>query len=162
MASHQKYFPKFSDDNSTINGFYVVSNQENDKELIIKGNERVLHARLNDAKFFYNNDLKKPLAELNQKLKNIAVHKDIGSVFEQVARIEDVINTTIRNSKVFSDTDIDNAIKATKVCKADLASEVVTEFPELQGIMGYYYAKNAGYAGGISHKKSIRLSKSCI
>jgi glycyl-tRNA synthetase beta chain len=170
MASHQKYFPRI--DNGEINGFYMVANQKNDEDLIISGNEKVLHARLNDAKFFYENDCKKSFSDLNAKLDNIMVHKDIGTVSEQVTNIIAIITTHIKVANIFPQQDIDHAIEAAKISKADLASEVVAEFPELQGVMGYYYAKINGmneaialaiknqydYEGSISDNASIILA----
>jgi len=150
MKEHQRYFPVFKDGKIT-NKFIVVSNAiSDDYDLIVKGNEKVLRARLSDGLFFYNNDLKNGLSFSG--LKDIVYLDSLGSVFDKVIREKAVIeylenkydkNLTIeidyKNKKEISDT----LNRAIMLSKADLLSEMVYEFTELQGLMGYYYAKAA-------------------
>ena len=138
MKEHQRYFPVFKD-NKLTNKFIVVSNALcNDFSKIIEGNERVLRARLNDALFFYENDLKKGLDI--EGLKNIVYMDKLGSLYDKVKREEKIIEYLAKNYA----GDLEKAKKAVNLAKADLLSEMVYEFTELQGIMGYYYALKKG------------------
>jgi len=138
MKEHQRYFPVFKEGKLT-NKFIVVSNAYTDNfSKIIKGNEKVLRARLNDALFFYNNDLKNGLNI--EGLKNIVYMDNLGSLYDKVKREEKIIEYLAENYNA----DIEKAKKAVNLAKADLLSEMVYEFTELQGIMGYYYALNEG------------------
>ncbi|MDR1285113.1 MAG: glycine--tRNA ligase subunit beta [Campylobacteraceae bacterium] len=150
MKENQRYFPVF-ENNSLSNHFVVVSNAvSNDYILIIKGNEKVLHARLSDALFFYENDLKKGLQ--TEGLKSIVYIEGLGSLYDK-SRREERIGAYIANAnkKAFlaqkddlSEDDLNALLaKALTLAKADLLSEMVGEFPELQGVMGYYYALEA-------------------
>ncbi|MDR3177764.1 MAG: glycine--tRNA ligase subunit beta [Campylobacteraceae bacterium] len=147
MKENQRYFPVFENDKLT-NHFVVVSNAvSNDYILIIKGNEKVLHARLSDALFFYENDLKKGLQ--TEGLKSIVYIEGLGSLYDK-SRREERIGAYLANinKKAFlaqredlSEDELDALLdRALTLAKADLLSEMVGEFPELQGIVGYYYA----------------------
>lgn len=150
MKEHQRYFPVFKD-GVLHNGFVVVSNAKTeDFSQVIAGNERVLKPRLADAVFFYENDLKRGLNP--EGLKDILFMDGLGSMYEKSLR-ESLIATTL--TEVYSDTlekefhkDMGElkalAERAAMLAKADLLSEMVYEFPELQGVMGYYYAKAQG------------------
>ncbi len=151
MKEHQRYFPVFENGEVT-NKFIVVSNAiSKDYDLIVKGNEKVLRARLSDGLFFYDNDLRNGLSFSG--LKNVVFLDGLGSVFDKVIREKAVIeylenkyekNLSIeidyKNKKEIQDT----LNRAIMLSKADLLSEMVYEFTELQGLMGYYYAKAAG------------------
>ncbi|GAX87419.1 glycyl-tRNA synthetase beta chain [Lebetimonas natsushimae] len=138
MKEHQRYFPVFKDGKLT-NAFVVVSNAYTDNfSKIINGNERVLRARLSDALFFYQNDLKNGLSI--EGLKDIVYMDNLGSLYDKVKR-EEKIAEILANK---FNTDKEKLIKAINLAKADLLTEMVYEFTELQGIMGYYYAKAAG------------------
>jgi glycyl-tRNA synthetase beta chain len=151
MKEHQRYFPVFKDGEVT-NKFIVVSNAiSNDYDLIVKGNEKVLRARLADGLFFYDNDLRDGLSFSG--LKDVVFLDGLGSVFDKVIREKAVIEylenkyeknlgieIDYKNKKEISDT----LNRAIMIGKADLLSEMVYEFTELQGLMGYYYAKAAG------------------
>ena len=138
MKEHQRYFPVFKDGKLT-NNFIVVSNAyTNDFSKIIAGNEKVLRARLSDALFFYENDLKNGLSI--EGLKNIVYMDKLGSVYDKVKREEKIIEYLAKNYK----GDLQKAKKAVNLAKADLLTEMVYEFTELQGIMGYYYALKEG------------------
>ncbi len=150
MKEHQRYFPVFK--NGLLhNGFVVVSNAKTDDfSQVIAGNERVLKPRLADAMFFYENDLRRGLSF--EGLKNIVFMDGLGTMYDKSVR-ESVITTTL--SEVYVDRleaetgkDLGEikalAERAAMLSKADLLSEMVYEFTELQGIMGYYYAKALG------------------
>ncbi|MEO1923192.1 MAG: glycine--tRNA ligase subunit beta [Nautiliaceae bacterium] len=138
MKEHQRYFPVYKDGKLT-NAFVVVSNAYTDDfSKIIKGNEKVLKARLSDALFFYENDLKNGLNI--EGLKDIVYMDNLGSVYDKVKR-EEIIGEYL--AKKFN-KDTKKINKAIHLAKADLLTEMVYEFTELQGIMGYYYAKKEG------------------
>ncbi len=150
MKENQRYFPVF-DHEKLVNHFVVVSNAISmDYILIIKGNEKVLRARLSDALFFYENDLKKGLS--NEGLKSIVFLEKLGTLYDKSVREERIASYIAKiNRDEFLTERIDlkkEDLKAllsrsVMLAKADLLSEVVYEFPELQGVMGYYYAKAA-------------------
>ena len=139
MKEHQRYFPVFKD-GKLINKFVVVSNAlTDDFTKVIDGNETVLRPRLADGLFFYHNDLKNGL---NTKgLEKVAFFKGLGSVSDKIDRERKIAN--ILFSKYKPDALEDDLNRAINLAKADLMSEMVYEFTELQGLMGYYYAKEA-------------------
>jgi glycyl-tRNA synthetase beta chain len=139
MRTHQKYFslrdPKTG---KMANRFALVANmiaKDGGKE-IVAGNERVLRARLSDAKFFWDEDRKHSLESRVEKLKGIVFHAKLGTQFERVERIEKLAGEIA--AKIGAD--VEKAKRAARLAKADLTSGVVGEFPELQGVMGRYYA----------------------
>jgi glycyl-tRNA synthetase beta chain len=142
MKSHQKYFPVVDEQNSLLPCFIVVCNTvAKDPSVVIKGNERVLMARLADAKFFFEEDLKIPLVERVEKLKGVLFHSRLGTSYEKVERftalavhIADLLFPELKK-------DVE---RASFLCKADLVSGMVGEFPELQGVMGREYALHSG------------------
>jgi glycyl-tRNA synthetase beta chain len=149
MRVHQKYFSIIDKNNNLLPKFLFISNSLPDKvrdSNIIKGNERVLKARLSDAKFFWNSDKENNLEELNEKLKNVQFHEGLGSLNEKTKRMS---KTSVFFSKVF-DVNQDFAKQASLLSKADLISEMVGEFPELQGIMGGYYSQLQGLPKEVS------------
>ncbi len=140
MKEHQRYFPVFQK-GKLINKFVVVSNAlTDDFSEVIAGNERVLRPRLADGLFFYDNDLKNGLS--TNGLEKVAFFKGLGSVADKIKR-EGVIASALfdKYAPAASKVDLNRAIE---LAKADLMSEMVYEFTELQGLMGYYYAKEAG------------------
>ncbi len=139
MRTHQKYFslrdPKTE---KMANRFALVANmvaKDGGKE-IVAGNERVLRARLSDAKFFWDEDRKHSLESRVEKLKGIVFHAKLGTQFERVQRIEKLAGEIAARIGA----DVERAKRAARLAKADLTSGVVGEFPELQGVMGRYYA----------------------
>jgi glycyl-tRNA synthetase beta chain len=138
MQQHQKYFPLADKEGKLLSRFLFVSNMKaaNPKE-IIHGNERVLRARLSDAKFFYDQDRKQRLADRLPRLANVVYHNKLGSQLERAQRLEKLSGKIAQLLKA----DRAHAERAAQLCKADLLTEMVGEFPELQGIMGRYYAK---------------------
>jgi glycyl-tRNA synthetase beta chain len=143
MRTHQKYFSLRDPGTSRMaNRFAVVSNMvanDGGRE-IVAGNERVLRARLSDAKFFWDQDRKTPLADRVDALKGIVFHARLGTQYERVERIEALAGAIA--TKIGAD--VAKAKRAARLAKADLTSGVVGEFPELQGVMGRYYALHDG------------------
>ncbi len=138
MQQHQKYFPLVDKEGKLLPRFLFVSNMKvaNPKE-IIHGNERVLRARLSDAQFFYDQDRKQRLPDRLPRLGNVVYHNKLGSQLERVQRLEKLSGKIAQLLKA----DRAHAERAAQLSKADLLTEMVGEFPELQGIMGHYYAK---------------------
>ncbi len=141
MQQHQKYFPLAGADGKLLNKFLFVANMKaaNPKH-IIHGNERVLRARLSDARFFYDQDRKHKLEERVPRLAHVVYHNKLGSQLERVQRLTKLASEIAHLLK----TDAAGAERAAYLCKADLLTEMVGEFPELQGIMGHYYALHDG------------------
>jgi glycyl-tRNA synthetase beta chain len=131
------------------NKFILVANieAEDGGAAIIAGNERVIRARLSDAKFFYGTDLKTRLEDRLPKFEHIVFHEKLGTQAERIARIEALAGHIAR----LIDADIAKTERAARLCKADLLTEVVGEFPELQGLMGKYYAEAQGEDEAIAH-----------
>ncbi|GAA7691813.1 glycine--tRNA ligase subunit beta [Helicobacter pylori] len=147
MKENQRYFAAFnqkSQENPTLhNGFIVVSNAiSKDKQKIIAGNQKVLKARLSDAVFFYENDLKKPLD--NAPLESVVFVQGLGTLKDKMEREAIIAQYLTQKYASFLNMPLEKALelvgRAVRIAKADLLSEVVYEFSELQGIMGYYYA----------------------
>ena len=138
MQQHQKYFPLADKDGKLLPRFLFVSNMKaaNPKE-IIHGNERVLRARLSDARFFFDQDRKQRLGDRLPRLANVVYHNKLGSQLERVQRMEKLAGKIAQLLKA----DRAHAERAAQLSKADLLTDMVGEFPELQGIMGRYYAK---------------------
>lgn len=136
MIEHQKYFPVETSDGMLKNCFIITANNTPSDE-IRRGNQKVLSARLKDGVFLYEQDLKIPLDTFNEKLKTVTFQKDLGSVYDKVERI---LQLASRLQKVLHLSTPQKVQIAAQYCKIDLASHMVYEFPELQGIMGRIYA----------------------
>ncbi len=149
MKTHQKYFavrdPKKGE---LAPRFVVVANQTapDGGLAIAAGNARVLSARLSDARHFWDNDRKKPLTDMAAELSKITFHEKLGTVADKVDRVA----ALARELAPVVDADEDFAQKAARLAKADLVSEMVYEFPELQGAMGRYYAQQQGEPGAVA------------
>lgn len=140
MVEHQKYFPLASQAENLIPYFIIVCNNK-PTDLIRAGNQKALSPRLSDGMFLYEEDLKVPLEGFNEKLKTVTFQKEVGSVWEKVKRVT-AIGERLHN--FLSICDITLLHRAAFLCKADLASDLVGEFPELQGIAGKLYALKQG------------------
>lgn len=141
MQQNQKYFPLLDASKKLLNKFLIVSNmQVDDPKHIIGGNARVVRPRLSDARFFYNQDRKTTLASRLDKLANVIYHNKIGSVLQRVERLEGLA----QKIAVRLGANASLAARAARLAKADLVTDMVGEFPELQGIMGRYYALHDG------------------
>ena len=137
MQQNQKYFPLLDQNGKLMNRFLLVSNlQTADPSHIIHGNERVLRARLSDAEFFYKQDQKATLESRLPKLEHVVYHNKIGSQAQRIDRLQ----TIAAHIAEQLGTDRATAERAARLAKADLVTEMVGEFPELQGTMGKYYA----------------------
>ena len=149
MRSHQKYFSLLKADGRLANRFLVVSNMtaSDGGKAIVAGNERVLRARLSDAKFFWDTDRKHSLASRLPKLAERLYYAKLGTMLDKVERIKALAEAL---TIYFGDVDASQAIRAAELSKADLSSEMVGEFPELQGLMGRYYALNDGEAPAVA------------
>jgi glycyl-tRNA synthetase beta chain len=132
-----------------VNKFILVANieAEDGGKAIVAGNERVIRARLSDAKFFYETDLKTRLEDRLPKFKDIVFHEKLGSQWERIERIERLA----AELAPLVGADIEKAKRAARLCKADLLTEMVGEFPELQGTMGKYYAEEQGEDEAVAH-----------
>ena len=132
-----------------VNKFILVSNieAEDGGKAIVAGNERVIRARLSDAKFFYETDLKTRLEDRLPKFKDIVFHEKLGTQWERIERIERLA----AELAPLVGADVEKAKRAARLCKADLLSEAVGEFPELQGVMGKYYAEEQDEDEAVAH-----------
>jgi glycyl-tRNA synthetase beta chain len=142
IQKHQKSFPIAELlKNSLLPYFATISNIKSQQpERVVKGNERIINARLSDAEFFYNTDTKKTLEESLQNLKGIIFQAGLGSMYDKAERLSKLSDFMVK----FVDSEGDgHAKRAGLLAKADLTTEMVGEFPELQGIMGFYYALNS-------------------
>lgn len=142
MVSHQKYFPVFKaeNDKELLPYFITVSNGDPEKsDIIAKGNERVIRARLADGRYFYDNDIKQSLESFLPQLESVTFQEDLGSLRQKVDRICAVAERISAQLNLASQEQ-EYIQRAALLCKADLVSSMVYEFPELQGIMGQKYA----------------------
>jgi glycyl-tRNA synthetase beta chain len=148
MRKHQKYFALMRKDGRLANRFGVIANMVNADggAAVVAGNERVLRARLSDAKFFWDQDRRMPLEHLLPKLDTVTFHAALGSQGERVSRLQSWANDLARTCKA----DPLQAQLAARLAKADLKTGVVEEFPELQGLMGKYYALAEGHPPAVA------------
>ena len=150
MQHHQKYFPTFDKKGNITNEFLVVTNKKDINGLIKLGNERVVEARLNDAEFFWKKDKSQNLVKRVSVLKSMNYFKGLGTYFDKVQRMRK-LGGMLSDELLISK---DKVELSASICKVDLVSELVGEFPELQGIMGGYFAEAQGFDKDVS--KAIR------
>ncbi len=144
MLMHQRYFPLYDAQGKLTNRFIVVSNGNPDfASVIIDGNERVVRARLADAKFFYEEDLKQPLAAFVDRLDEVVFQEQLGTMRAKTERVVALAKSLAAQAQL-SEADTADAERAAYLCKADLVSNAVVEFTSVQGIMGSYYAEACG------------------
>ena len=146
MQQHQKYFPLFNQEDNLTNVFIIVTNLEDKKGLVKIGNERVISARLSDAKFFWEKNKAQSLVKQVGNLKSINFFSKLGTMFHKVQRIRK-LGTMIADQLNLNKEKVE--ISAS-ICKADLLSDLVGEYPELQGILGSYFASAQGFDEDIS------------
>ena len=150
MKANQKYFPLLDGNGRLTNRFLIVSNiRPQDASLVIGGNERVVRPRLADAKFFFDQDRKKPLDARVLGLSKVVYHNKLGSQGERVERVQAIARSI--GEKLGGEALARLADRAALLAKADLLTDMVGEFPELQGIMGRYYAQHDGEHDDIAH-----------
>ena len=141
MRDHQRYFPVKNSDGELMPLFITIRNGGKDYlDIVQHGNERVLKARLEDAQFFFNEDRKKSLEAHRERLKTLVFQEGLGSVYEKTERLVKLVEKI----SALVGVDAENSIRAAELSKADLVTGMVTEFTELQGIMGREYAKLDG------------------
>jgi len=146
MQQHQKYFPLFNASNKLTSLFLVVANLPDIKGYIKKGNQRVIEARLSDAKFFWEKNKKQSLIKQVSRLKNISFFNQLGSFYDRTQRLRKIagaISDQLNLNK-------EKVEIAASICKADLVSDLVGEYPELQGVMGKYFSREQGFDEDIS------------
>lgn len=144
MLMHQRYFPLFNADGTLSNKFLITSNGDPAFEAnIVDGNQRVVAARLYDAKFFYDEDLRRPLEDYVERLDTVVFQEQLGTVRAKTARVEKLAEHLSADAAL-SSQDAADAARAAHLCKADLVTGAVVEFTSVQGIMGSYYAAAAG------------------
>ena len=144
MLMHQRYFPLFNADGTLSNKFLITSNGDPAFEAnIVDGNQRVVAARLYDAKFFYDEDLRRPLEDYVERLDTVVFQEQLGTVRAKTVRVEKLAEHLSADAAL-SAQDAADAARAAHLCKADLVTGAVVEFTSVQGIMGSYYAAAAG------------------
>tara|TARA_B100000989_G_scaffold159783_1_gene119317 strand:- start:4365 stop:6437 length:2073 start_codon:yes stop_codon:yes gene_type:complete len=146
MQSHQKYFPIFNEKNEITNEFLIVANKKDRKGLIKVGNERVIEARLNDAEFFWKKDKTQNLVKKVSELKSKNFFKGLGTYFDKAQRLRR-LGGMISDELLISKEKVE---LLASICKTDLTSDLVGEFPELQGVMGGYFSSQQGFDNDIS------------
>ena len=144
MLSNQRYFPVYDASGALTREFVVVSNADpRVSDTVVAGNEKVVRARLDDAKFFYDEDLKRPMEEFVERLGMVTFQERLGTVLQKVERMEGLAASVARQAGC-DEAGIANAARAAHLAKADLVSQAVVEFTNQQGVMGGYYAAAAG------------------
>ena len=146
MQHHQKYFHTFDQKGNITNEFFVVANVKDNKGFIKIGNERVVDARLSDASFFWEKNKSQNLIKQISKLKSVNYFEGLGSYFDKVQRMRK-LGALISDEMLISKEKIE---LLTSICKIDLLSDIVNEFPELQGVIGGYFASSQGFDKDIS------------
>lgn len=148
---NQKYFVCEDSGGKLANAFVCTANitAADGGKAIVAGNRKVLAARLSDARFFWDQDLKTPLAEQAKKLERITFHEKLGTVADKVERVAKLARWLVEEG-IVKGASADEAEMAARLCKADLVTEMVGEFPELQGLMGGYYARAEGLSDAVA------------
>lgn len=149
MKSHQRYFSTIKADGTLANRFVVVANNvaRDGGKTIVEGNERVLRSRLSDAKFFWDQDRKQTLESRLPALQKIVFHAKLGT---QAERVERIVKLAHEVTQFVPGADVQFVNRAAHLCKTDLVTGMVGEFPELQGVMGRYYALNEGQSPAVA------------
>ncbi|MCZ6828318.1 MAG: glycine--tRNA ligase subunit beta [Gammaproteobacteria bacterium] len=147
MKEHQKYFHMVDAEGHLQAHFIAVSNLEsNDPAQVVEGNERVIRPRLSDADFFFRSDQKTPLVDRVERLRDVVFQQKLGSLYDKTLRLQQLARALAGDVGA----DPDQAVRAATLCKADLISDLVGEFADMQGIAGRYYALNDGEAEAVA------------
>ena len=146
MQHHQKYFPLFNTSKKLTNLFLLVANLPDKKGYIKTGNERVIEARLSDAKFFWDKNKKQSLIKQISKLKNLSFYNQLGTFYDRTQRLKKLASPISYQLNVSKE----KVEIASSICKVDLTSDSVGEFPELQGVLGKYFATEQGFDDDVS------------
>ena len=147
MQDNQKYFCLLDSNGALLPRFITVANIESkDPAQVVSGNEKVVRPRLTDAEFFYLQDQKQPLEAFNERLKNVVFQAQLGTVYDKAVRVSQLAGFIAEKTG----SNVQQAERAGLLSKCDLATEMVGEFPEMQGVAGLYYAQNDGEEGDIA------------
>ena len=150
MKKHQRYFPVLDERGDLKPHFITVSNgAPGAPDRVVKGNENVIRARYADAEFFYNDDTNKKLADFLPRLDTLIFQEKLGSMRDKIRRVEKLVND-LAAALALGEEDKNAALRAAKLCKADLATGMVVEMTSLQGIMGRYYALSSGETDAVA------------
>ena len=150
LEKHQRYFPIFDSRDRLTNHFFVVANKKDEKKLITQGNKRVVEARLADAKFFWDKDRSKNLIKQIANLKSITFYEKLGTIYDKTQRLRQLAGLLSDDLNINKE----KVQVAASISKSDLCSDLVGEYPELQGIMGKYFALAQGFEEDVANSVS--------
>ena len=150
LEKHQRYFPIFDSRDRLTNYFFVVANKKDEKKLITQGNKRVVEARLADAKFFWDKDRSKNLIKQIANLKSVTFYEKLGTIFEKTQRLRQLAGLLSDDLNINKE----KVQVAASISKSDLCSDLVGEYPELQGVMGKYFALAQGFEEDVANSIS--------
>ncbi len=150
LEKHQRYFPIFDSRNKLTNFFFVVANKKDEKKFITEGNQRVVEARLSDAKFFWDRDRSKNLIKQIVNLKAVTFYEKLGTIYDKTQRIRLLAGLLSDDLNINKE----KVQLAASISKSDLCSELVGEYPELQGVMGKHFALSQGFEEDVANSIS--------
>ncbi len=150
LEKHQRYFPIFDSRERLTNNFFVVANKKDEKKYIAEGNKRVVEARLADAKFFWDKDRSKNLIKQIANLKSVTFYEKLGTIYDKTQRLRQLAGFLSDDLNISKD----KVQVAASISKSDLCSDLVGEYPELQGVMGKYFALAQGFEKDIANSVS--------
>ena len=150
LEKHQKYFPIFDRRDRLTNNFFVVANKKDEKKLITEGNKRVVEARLADAKFFWDKDRSKNLIKQIVNLKSVTFYEKLGTIYDKTQRLRQLAGLLSDDLNINKE----KVQIAASISKSDLCSDLVGEYPELQGVMGKYFALAQGFEEEVANSIS--------
>ena len=150
LEQHQRYFPIFDSRDRLTNHFFVVANKKDEKKLITQGNKRVVEARLADAKFFWDKDISKNLIKQIANLKSVTFYEKLGTIYDKTQRLRQLAGLLSDDLNINKE----KVQVAASISKSDLCSDLVREYPELQGVMGKYFALAQGFDQDVSNSVS--------
>ena len=150
LEKHQRYFTIFDSRDRLTNNFFVVANKKDEKKLITEGNKRVVEARLSDAKFFWDKDRSKNLIKQIANLKAITFYDKLGTIYHKTQRIRQLVGLLSDDLNINKE----KVQVAASISKSDLCSDLVGEYPELQGVMGKYFALSQGFEEDVANSIS--------
>ncbi len=150
LEKYQRYFPIFDSRDRLTNYFFVVSNKKDEKKLITRGNKRVVEARLADAKFFWDKDRSKNLIKQITNLKSVTFYEKLGTIYDKTQRLRQLAGLLSDDLNINKE----KVQVAASISKSDLCSDLVREYPELQGVMGKYFALEQGFDEDVANSVS--------
>ncbi len=150
LEKHQRYFPIFDSRDRLTNYFFVVANKKDEKKLITQGNKRVVEARLADAKFFWDKDRSKNLIKQIANLKSVTFYEKLGTIYDKTQRLRQLAGLLSDDLNINKE----KVQVAASISKSDLCSDLVGEYPELQGVMGKYFALAQGFEEDVANSVS--------